>query len=102
MLPNIQNLHTSRLFTLQLKQTENEQSLKCLAEYLQELDRMEFEKRQLALAEGMLAGNVFDWGAREVTQIMETQTFGFKEATERLQGALRFVVFHIFLKQMYM
>ncbi|XP_048762639.1 4'-phosphopantetheine phosphatase-like isoform X2 [Ostrea edulis] len=70
---------------LQLKQTENEQSLKCLAEYLQELDRMEFEKRQLALAEGMLAGNVFDWGAREVTQIMETQTFGFKEATERLQ-----------------
>ncbi|XP_062587877.1 4'-phosphopantetheine phosphatase-like [Saccostrea cucullata] len=64
---------------------ENEQCLRSLAQYLQELDRMDFEERQLALAKGVLAGNVFDWGAREVTQIMENQNFGFKEATEKLQ-----------------
>jgi type II pantothenate kinase len=56
---------------------------------------MEFERRQLALAEGILAGNVFDWGAGEITKLIETQTFGFKEATERLQGALIFAVFHL-------
>lgn len=61
--------------------------MKYLAQYFQELDRMDFEDRQLALAKGVIAGNVFDWGAREVTQIMETQNFGFKEATEKLQGA---------------
>ncbi|XP_022319339.2 4'-phosphopantetheine phosphatase-like [Crassostrea virginica] len=70
---------------LQLKQVENEQSLKCLPQCFQEIDEMDFEDRQLALAKGVIAGNVFDWGAREVTQIMETQTFGFDEAKERLQ-----------------
>ncbi|XP_061197383.1 4'-phosphopantetheine phosphatase-like [Saccostrea echinata] len=70
---------------LQLKQMENEQCLRSLAQYLQELDRMDFDERQLALAKGVLAGNVFDWGAREVTQIMEHQNFGFKEATNKLQ-----------------
>ena len=72
---------------LQLKQVENEQSLKCLPQCFQEIDEMDFEDRQLALAKGVIAGNVFDWGAREVTQIMETQTFGFNEAKERLQGS---------------
>lgn len=66
--------------------------MKYLAEYFQELERMDFEDRQLALAKGVIAGNVFDWGAREVTQIMETQSFGFKEATEKLQGS--FVILH--------
>lgn len=66
--------------------------MKYLAEYFQELERMDFKDRQLALAKGVIAGNVFDWGAREVTQIMETQSFGFKEATEKLQGS--FVILH--------
>ena len=33
----------------------------------------------------MLAGNVFDWGAKEVASLMETSEFGFQEAMEKLQ-----------------
>ncbi|KAK3096188.1 hypothetical protein FSP39_024183 [Pinctada imbricata] len=69
----------------QQKQTENEQSLKCLPTYLDDLDKESWEYRQLTLAKGLLAGNVFDWGAREVANIMETQEFGFDEAKSRLQ-----------------
>ena len=71
---------------IQQKQQENEHSLKCLPSYLAEIDGQSGEDRQLALARGLLAGNVFDWGAREVAAIMETQEFGFKEAKDRLQS----------------
>lgn len=47
---------------------------------------MEWEHKQLALAEGLLAGNVFDWGAKEVAALMEAKNFGFKEAMAKLQG----------------
>ena len=60
--------------------------LKFLAKYLEDLDQMSWEDRQLSLAKGLLAGNVFDWGAKEVAAIMETQEFGFNEAKSRLQG----------------
>ena len=69
-----------------MKQTENEQALKCLPSLLSKLDELSWEDRQLSLAKGLLAGNVFDWGAREVAQIMETQEFGFSEAQDKLQG----------------
>ncbi len=70
----------------QQKQMENEHALKLLAERLHSLDAMEWDARQLSLAEGMLAGNVFDWGAKEVAALMETSNFGFKEAMSKLQG----------------
>ena len=48
---------------------------------------MSWERRQLSLAEGILAGNVFDWGAKEVAALMEGNTeFGFTEAMGKLQG----------------
>ena len=50
------------------------------------MDKMSWEDKQLAVVEGMLAGNVFDWGAKEVANLMETQDFGFKEAMTQLQG----------------
>lgn len=34
----------------------------------------------------LLAGNVFDWGAREVADLMENPDFGFQEARSRLEG----------------
>ena len=37
------------------------------------------------LVSGILAGNVFDWGAKEVAALMETSNFGFQEAMEKLQ-----------------
>lgn len=70
----------------QQKRDENEQALQLLAGRLAELDGLEWAERQLALARGLLAGNVFDWGAKAVASLMDAQRFGFEEATDKLQG----------------
>ncbi|XP_048247858.1 4'-phosphopantetheine phosphatase-like [Haliotis rufescens] len=70
----------------QQKQFENEQALKSLDGHLNHLDTLSWDDRQMALAKGLLAGNVFDWGAMEVRKIMETQEFGFADAQDKLQG----------------
>ena len=70
---------------LQQKQLENEQALKLLSSHLQELDRLSLQERTLALVKGLMAGNVFDWGAKEVASLMEQQSLGFKDALEKLQ-----------------
>jgi len=68
------------------KQTENESALKLLPARLDELRSKAWEERQLSLAKGMLAGNVFDWGAKEVAALMENEEdFGFTEAMGKLQ-----------------
>lgn len=64
---------------------ENENALKLLKDHLSMLDGLEFRARQEALVRGVLAGNVFDWGAKEVVKLME-KGLGFKEAADRLQG----------------
>lgn len=58
----------SRLFYYQVKQEENEAALLLLSKRLKELDALPWERRQLALIEGIIAGNVFDWGAKEVAK----------------------------------
>lgn len=60
--------------------------MKCLPQLLRKLDGLSLEELQLSLAKGLLAGNVFDWGAREVVDIMENEDFGFVEAQDKLQG----------------
>lgn len=69
----------------QLKQSENETSLLYLVERLKELDKLDWAERQLLIVKGILAGNVFDWGAREVVDIMESGQFGFSEAINTIQ-----------------
>ncbi|KAH3813869.1 4'-phosphopantetheine phosphatase-like isoform X2 [Dreissena polymorpha] len=70
----------------QQKQLENEQALRCLADRLQTLDGISDPgDRALELARGLLAGNVFDWGAKEVADIMETGELRFEDAEEKLQ-----------------
>ena len=55
-------------FNLQVKQEENEAALLLLSKRLKELDALPWEQRQIALIEGIIAGNVFDWGAKEVSK----------------------------------
>ena len=83
-------------FIVQQKQTENEKALRLLAQRLDELDHMTWEDRQLSLVQGILAGNVFDWGAKEVASLMETQDFGFSEAMEKLQSKIYYYKNKIF------
>ncbi|RZF32049.1 hypothetical protein LSTR_LSTR005953 [Laodelphax striatellus] len=67
------------------KQMENECALSLLRERLDELDGMQSEReRHIELVTSILAGNMFDWGAKEVVEIMETKQFGFREARARI------------------
>ena len=51
-----------------MKQKENEAALQNLSKRLQQLDRLSWYDRQVEVVEGVLAGNVFDWGAKEVVR----------------------------------
>nr|CAH7765713.1 unnamed protein product [Callosobruchus chinensis] len=45
-----------------------------------------FDEKWLELTKGVLAGNVFDWGARAVAEILEQeQNFGFGDALKTIQ-----------------
>lgn len=43
-------------------------------------------ERHVELVTCFLAGNIFDWGAKEVTKMLETQQFGFHEAKAKIPG----------------
>jgi type II pantothenate kinase len=65
---------------------ENDKALGLLGKRLQYLDSLEWFPRQETLVTSVLAGNMFDWGAREVADLMENTDFGFNEASSKIQG----------------
>ncbi|KAL1379604.1 hypothetical protein pipiens_014773 [Culex pipiens pipiens] len=69
------------------KKLENEASLKKLPARLQWLDQVDdINAKWTAIIKGVLAGNMFDWGAQAVSQILEKDAgFGLEEALERIQ-----------------
>ncbi|XP_077168900.1 4'-phosphopantetheine phosphatase isoform X2 [Paroedura picta] len=69
-----------------VKQKENGIALKHYQSVIESLDTLGWEERQFALVKGLLAGNVFDWGAKAVSEVLDTEPqFGFEEAKEKLQ-----------------
>lgn len=52
------------------------------------LDNLDGIEKLRALILGVLSGNMFDWGAKDVATLMETTDFGFKEAQEKIPGKL--------------
>jgi len=71
---------------------ENDKALGMLEKRLQHLDKMDWFSRQEYLVTSLLAGNIFDWGASEVADLMETTDFGFHEALSKMQGIYLFCV----------
>jgi len=68
------------------KQFENEYALNSLPDYLHLLDSMTWKERQVAFPVGLLAGNVFDWGAKEVVNLLESREgVSFAKAKDLLQ-----------------
>uniref|UniRef100_A0A4W3H0I1 4'-phosphopantetheine phosphatase n=1 Tax=Callorhinchus milii TaxID=7868 RepID=A0A4W3H0I1_CALMI len=53
-----------------VKQRENDVALKHFQKVVQALESLNMEQRQFALVKGLLAGNVFDWGAKAVSEIL--------------------------------
>lgn len=53
---------------MQIKQKENDAALKYYLKAVKSLEALSWEERQFALVRGVLAGNVFDWGAKAVSE----------------------------------
>ncbi|XP_012696655.1 4'-phosphopantetheine phosphatase isoform X2 [Clupea harengus] len=69
-----------------IKQRENDMALKYYQKVVRALEDLSWEQRQFALVRGLLAGNVFDWGAKAVSDVLETDPgFGFEQAKQQLQ-----------------
>ena len=60
--------------------------MKLLVRHLAYIDSLTWNDRQLELIKGLLAGNVFDIGAKEIRKILDSENFGFEEAKARLQS----------------
>jgi type II pantothenate kinase len=75
---------------LKQKQKENDHALSLLEEHLKKIDQLDWEQRQKQLIVSMLAGNMFDWGAKEVATLMESSDnkFGFEEALRNIPGTV--------------
>lgn len=68
------------------KKSENAMSLQQLQQRLNELDRFEAHEKWMEIFKGIFAGNIFDWGALVVSQILENdQSFGLKDAMNQIQ-----------------
>ncbi|XP_012284879.1 pantothenate kinase 4 isoform X2 [Orussus abietinus] len=71
---------------LHQKKLENDKALMYLQDRITALDRLEGAEKIKELVLGVLAGNMFDWGAREVAEMMECTDFGFEEAQAKIPG----------------
>lgn len=69
------------------KDKENILALKEFKNRLNQLDEIDvFDERWEEIIRGVLAGNIFDWGAKAVTDIMENSfKFGFSEALNLIE-----------------
>ncbi|XP_053673880.1 4'-phosphopantetheine phosphatase [Anopheles nili] len=69
------------------KTIENKASLGLLKHRLDQLDNIVCEREKwMEIVRGVLAGNMFDWGAQAVTKILEANNgFGLQQALDRIQ-----------------
>lgn len=75
------------MFVLRLdKLKENHIALSVLPDLLKELDMMSERKRLLSIIEGILAANIFDWGAKEcISQYYEKDVLSiYKDSKKKL------------------
>lgn len=71
---------------LYLKEKETETAFKEFKQHINYIDSIvDNYNKWLEIAKGMLAGNIFDWGSKAVTDILETSNFGFLEAKNTIQ-----------------
>ncbi|XP_066397613.1 pantothenate kinase 2-like isoform X2 [Miscanthus floridulus] len=87
---------------ISIKQRENEASLAVLQDLLMELDSMNEEARLLALIEGVLAANIFDWGSRACVDLYHKGTIIeiYRMSRKKMQRPWRIDDFDMFKKIM--
>ncbi|THU49471.1 hypothetical protein C4D60_Mb06t09920 [Musa balbisiana] len=81
---------------------ENEASLAVLPDLLIELDSMNQEDRLLALIEGVLAANIFDWGSRACVDLYHKGTIIeiYRMSRKKMQRPWRVDDFDMFKEKM--
>lgn len=52
------------------------------------LDKLKGVEKIKELIIGVLSGNIFDWGAKDVAKLLETCDFGFEEAQAKIPGRI--------------
>lgn len=62
----------------------------CFYDRIKELDSLDLQERSKELIMGVLAGNTFDWGAKETVALMKNNEFNFKQARNKIPGNLKF------------
>lgn len=70
---------------LNIKQTETEGALAVLPKRLNHIDSLSGAEKHIEIIEGLIAGNVFDWGARESVKYLDGGPFGLEEARNKIQ-----------------
>lgn len=65
---------------------ENEQAFKYFEGRLNSLDQLEGYAKIKELIKGVLTGNIFDWGAKEIASLLETSSFSFEDAQRKIPG----------------
>ncbi|XP_058088993.1 pantothenate kinase 2 isoform X2 [Magnolia sinica] len=85
-----------------IKQRENEVSLAVLPDLLIELDSMSEDTRLLALIEGVLAANIFDWGSRACVDLYHKGTIIeiYRMSRKKMQRPWRVDDFDTFKERM--
>ncbi|XP_009793996.1 pantothenate kinase 2 isoform X1 [Nicotiana tabacum] len=85
-----------------IKQRENEASLAVLPDLLLELDSMTEDMRLLALIEGVLAANIFDWGSRACVDLYHKGTIIeiYRMSRKKMQRPWRVDDFDAFKERM--
>lgn len=73
---------------------ENEAALLLLSDHLAELDALPGRQKYETAATNLLAGNVFDWGAKEAAALMQIPGFGFQQALAHLQSIVQKKLFN--------
>lgn len=73
---------------LSQKKFENDKAISLFHDHIARLDELDEETRQKNLILYLLAGNMFDWGAKEVSVLLETNNFGFEEALSKIPRKL--------------
>uniref|UniRef100_A0A3B4EGQ8 4'-phosphopantetheine phosphatase n=1 Tax=Pygocentrus nattereri TaxID=42514 RepID=A0A3B4EGQ8_PYGNA len=58
-----------------IKQRENDMALKYYQKVVKSLEELSWDQRQFALVRGLLAGNVFDWGAKACCIVMVVNVY---------------------------
>lgn len=71
---------------LKQKQMENDHAISLFAQHVAGLDQLDWLARQEKLILYLLAGNMFDWGAKEVAALLEMKDFGFEQALTKIPG----------------